>query len=141
MRPPSAEIQNTGPSKNDLFITEMIENLKNKYDTVRAKSLHAELQLAEKPLVIDVRLREMFHQSHVPGAVNIPQDDLGQRKAEIPEDRDTCIVMVCNIGRFSKHTTLYLKSLGYRNVRSMKGGLDEWVRKGLKTESTSVSTQ
>ena len=141
MRPPSAEIQNTGPSKNDLFITEMIENLKNKYDTVRAKSLHDELQLTEKPLVVDVRLPEMFHQSHVPGAVNFPQDDLGQRKAELPEDRDTRIVMVCNIGRFSKHTTLYLKSLGYRNVRSMKGGLDEWVRKGLETESTSVSTQ
>jgi rhodanese-related sulfurtransferase len=44
--------------------------------------------------------------------------------------------MVCNIGKFSKQTTLYLKSLGYRNVRSMKGGLSEWVRKGHPTESS-----
>ena len=45
------------------------------------------------------------------------------------------VVMVCGIGRFSKYTTLYLKSLGYRNVRSMKGGVNEWVRKGQATES------
>ena len=42
---------------------------------------------------------------------------------------------VCNIGKFSKHATLYLKSKGYRNVRSAKGGLNEWVRKGLPVES------
>ena len=47
--------------------------------------------------------------------------------------------MVCGIGKFSKSTTLYLKSMGYRNVRSMKGGLNEWVRKGLATESRAVA--
>ena len=55
------------------------------------------------------------------------------RSAELPEDRDAPIVTVCNIGKFSKHATLYLKSKGYRNVRSAKGGLNEWVRKGYDT--------
>jgi rhodanese-related sulfurtransferase len=41
--------------------------------------------------------------------------------------------MVCGIGKFSKPTTLFLKSLGYRNVRSLKGGFNEWVRKQLPT--------
>ena len=35
---------------------------------------------------------------------------------ELPDDPDTAIVMVCNIGKSSKFTTLYLKSLGYREV-------------------------
>ena len=74
---------------------------------------------------------------HVPGSVNIPQDDLAGRAGELPQDRDAPIVMVCNIGRFSKHTVLHLKSMGYRNVRSMKGGLNEWVRQGLPTERQS----
>ena len=78
-----------------------------------------------------------YEPSHVPGSVNIPQDDLGGRAGELPDDRDAPLVMVCNIGKFSKQATLYLKSLGYRNVKSMKGGLNEWVRKGLATESNS----
>ena len=53
----------------------------------------------------------------------------------LPADRDTPIVMVCGIGKFSKNTTLYLKSMGYRRVRSLKGGINEWVRKQQPTEA------
>ena len=81
---------------------------------------------------------DMYAQSHIAGAVNIPQDDLGTRAGELPEDRGARIVMVCGIGKFSKPATLYLKSLGYRNVRNLKGGLGEWVRKGQPVESSAV---
>ncbi len=134
------EGESSAPSKNDEVMAEMIENLKNKYDSIRAKDLNESLATGDKPTVIDVRLPDHYNESHVPGAINIPQEDLRQRKHELPEDRDAPIVMVCNIGRFSKHTTLYLKSMGYRNVRSMKGGLDEWIRKDLPTESSAVET-
>lgn len=125
------------PGKNDQFVAEMIENLKNPHDTVKAKDLSERLAGAGRPLIVDVRPPEMYADGHIPGSVNIPQDDLSQRKGELPEDRGADIVMVCGIGRFSKHTTLFLKSMGYRNVRSMKGGLDEWVRKGFPTEKSS----
>jgi cysteine synthase/rhodanese-related sulfurtransferase len=129
------EEEKSGPSKSDLLLNEMMENLKNPHDSVAAKRLNEQLQAESKPLVIDIRTPEHFAESHVPGAINVPQDDLGQRTGELPEDRDASIVMVCNIGKFSKQATLYLKSLGYRNVKSMKGGLNEWVRKGLETEA------
>ena len=70
--------------------------------------------------------------------MNIPQDDLAARADELPEDREAPIVMVCNIGKFSKQTVLYLKSMGYRNVRSMKGGMNEWVRKEQPVVTDSV---
>jgi cysteine synthase/rhodanese-related sulfurtransferase len=137
--PAKPTADSAAPSKNDQFVAEMMENLKNPYDSVRATALEKQLQdEAEKPMVIDIRLPEMFAESHVPGAVNIPQDDLPTRAEELPKDREAAIVMVCNIGKFSKQTVLYLKSMGYRNVRSMKGGLNEWVRKGLATESSAV---
>ncbi len=130
--------ENSGPSKNDLLMAEMIENLKNPHDTVRVKDLHEQLQEDSKPLVIDIRSEEMFEESHIPGSVNIPQDDLGRRAGELPEDRHAPIITVCNIGKFSKHATLYLKSKGYRDVRSAKGGLNEWVRKGFPTVSSQL---
>ena len=137
MRPEESgsEQSDAAPSKNDELVAEMLENLKNKHDTVRATVLSEQLSTPDAPTVIDIRIPDHYSESHVPGAINIPQDDIKSRKDELPEDRDAPIVMVCNIGRFSKYATLYLKSMGYRNVKSMKGGVDEWIRKGLPTEA------
>ena len=129
------EDRSQGPSKNDQFLAELIENLKNPHDTIRVKDLNEVIQAETHPLVVDIRNPNMFAEGHIPGSVNIPQEELGQRAEDLPEDRDAAIVTVCNIGKFSKHATLYLKSKGYRNVRSAKGGLNEWVRKGFQTTS------
>jgi cysteine synthase/rhodanese-related sulfurtransferase len=128
----------SGPTKNDLLISDMLENLKNPYDSIRAKKLQEAIDQSDPPLIVDVRSGEMFAEVRIPGSVNIPQDDLAGRSGELPEDRDALIIMVCGIGKFSKQTTLFLKSMGYRNVRSMKGGVNEWVRKGLPTESSAL---
>jgi rhodanese-related sulfurtransferase len=95
---------------------------------------------AAGPLVIDVRPLAQYAERHIPGAVNLPQAELSQRKGELPPDRNTPIVMVCGIGKFSKPTTLFLKSLGYRNVRSLKGGINEWVRKQQPTTAAPPTT-
>jgi rhodanese-related sulfurtransferase len=119
----------------------MMENLKNPFDSVAVADLARELDGgdpgAPKPVVYDVRPPQQYADLHIPGSVNLPQSELSNRKGELPADRNLPIVMVCGIGKFSKPTTLYLKSLGYRNVRSLKGGINEWVRKRQPTEPGS----
>jgi cysteine synthase/rhodanese-related sulfurtransferase len=127
-----------GPSRNDRLMDEMMENLKNPYDSVRVAALAKELENGGGPLIVDVRPPELYAEAHIAGSVNIPQSELGARIGELPEDRDAPIVMVCGIGKFSKPTTLYLKSLGYRNVRNLKGGLNEWLRKGQPLEAAGA---
>lgn len=138
--PGDAGSQTAGPTKDEQLLAEMIENLKNQYDTVKADDLERQLAEQVAPVVVDVRSAQIYAESHIIGSVNIPQEELVQRTGELPDDRESPIVMVCNIGKFSKHTTLYLKSMGYRQVRSMKGGLNEWIRKGHPTESSVVGT-
>lgn len=133
--------QSASTSSNDRFLAELIENLKNPHDTIRVKDLNDQLTTDPAPLILDIRVAEHFAESRIPGSVNIPQDDLSARGGELPVDRDAPIVTVCNIGKFSKHATLILKSKGYRNVRSAKGGLNEWVRKGYSTESGLVAAE
>jgi len=126
-----------GNGKADQFLASMMENLKNPYDTVPVDDLRRTLD-AEAPLVVDIRPRELFDQTRIPGSVNIPMEEIPDRAAEFPDDRQSPIVMVCGIGKFSKQWTLYLKSLGYRDVRSLKGGVAEWVRKGCPTQSNGT---
>jgi cysteine synthase/rhodanese-related sulfurtransferase len=128
-----------GPSKDEQFLEQMFENLKNPYDSLRVDDLQQALRESEKPLVVDVRESELYDQLHIPESVNIPMQEIPQRSAELPENREAPIVLVCGIGKFSKHWTLYLKSMGYRNVRSLKGGVNEWVRKGAPTEPVSAN--
>jgi cysteine synthase/rhodanese-related sulfurtransferase len=128
--PPDKKAESDGTSEAERVLAKMVENLKNPHDTIRVNVLREMLQSAEKPLIVDVRPADIYAESRIDGSVNIPQSELPDRAGELPDDRDAHIVMVCGIGKFSKNTTLYLKSMGYRNVRSMKGGVNEWVRKG-----------
>jgi cysteine synthase/rhodanese-related sulfurtransferase len=127
---------NAGPSKNEQFLESMFENLKNPFDTIPVDELRQSLDGLAKPLVVDVRETELYGQLSIPGSVNIPMQEIPGRTAEFPGDRHAPIVLVCGIGKFSKHWTLFLKSMGYRNVRSLKGGVNEWVRKGGPTRSS-----
>jgi cysteine synthase/rhodanese-related sulfurtransferase len=136
--PPANARAEAAPGKHDQFVESMVENLKNPYDSVAPTALSEELAQATKPLVVDVRPAGQFADVHIPGSINIPQSDLATRAAELPQDRSSPIVMVCGIGKFSKYTTLYLKSMGYRNVRSMKGGINEWVRKNQPVDSKAA---
>jgi cysteine synthase/rhodanese-related sulfurtransferase len=136
--PPADAPAEAAAGKHDQFVESMVENLKNPYDSVAPTALSEELAQAVKPLVVDVRPAGQFADVHIPGSINIPQSDLAARAGELPPDRSSPIVMVCGIGKFSKYTTLYLKSMGYRNVRSMKGGINEWVRKNQPVESQTA---
>jgi len=136
--PGNGKVDAGAASENDQFLSAMMENLKNPYDSVRADQLNGDLAGPQRPLMIDVRPPDMFAKSHIAGSVNIPMEELAKRTAELPSERNAPIVMVCGIGKFSKTWSLYLKSLGYRNVRSLKGGVNEWVRKGHPVESDAV---
>ena len=130
--------QGHGTGRNDQFVAMLMENLNNPYDSILVDDLSPELQEPDSPLMIDVRPAEMFAKQHITDSINIPMGALAQRASELPTDRDTPIIMVCNLGKTSLNSTLLLKSMGYRNVRSMKGGVTEWVRKGRPTQSTAV---
>ena len=115
------------------LMAEMIENAKSSGDTIEIDEVVALLEKGE-PMVIDVRPRERYEQAHVAGAVNIPLEDMGKWASSLPEDKDAPIITVCNVGQTSITGLLYLKSLGYRNVKSMNGGTTGWIEKGLPSD-------
>ncbi len=128
--------QASSRSKREELLDEMIENTRaNPGLTIDVASAH-ELWKKQQPFVIDVRDYDDYSQTHVHGAVNIPLDELPDRKSELPEDRDTPILTVCQRGNISLPGVLFLASLGYQNVRSITGGTSAWQEMGYATESS-----
>jgi rhodanese-related sulfurtransferase/DNA-binding transcriptional ArsR family regulator len=93
------------------------------------------MERAKKGLVtvLDVRPPEEFAAGHVPGAVNIPIQELAKRLAELPKRRE--VVAYCR-GPYclmSYDAVELLRKKGIK-ARRMQDGLPEWRLAGLPTE-------
>ncbi|MCA1947196.1 MAG: rhodanese-like domain-containing protein [Armatimonadetes bacterium] len=93
---------------------------------VAPHELAERLRGEEKPLVVDVREPDETAVSKLPGALCIPMDQLPERLAELPKDRD--IVVVCRSGARSGACTRYLIQSGFTRVKNLRGGMIGWSR-------------
>ena len=73
--------------------------------------------------MIDVRTDAEFQQGHLPGAINIPYDQIVERRAELPPDLNRPIVLYCRSGRRSGIARQSLEKLGFTNAINA-GGYD-----------------
>jgi hydroxyacylglutathione hydrolase len=80
----------------------------------------------ETPAVLDVRRRGEFEEIHIPGAQNIPLDELPQRFDEI--DREQPLAVICAGGYRSSIASSLLARAGFANVQNVQGGTEEWER-------------
>jgi rhodanese-related sulfurtransferase len=87
---------------------------------------------AQAPYVLDVRTVEEYVSGHVPGAVNIPHDQLASRLAEVPKDRD--VVLYCRSGRRAVLAGEVLADNGYAHLEHLQGDITAWVDQGRPVE-------
>ncbi len=74
---------------------------------------------ADKPFLLDVRTAQEFANGHIPGAVNIPVDDLRSRLNELPQDRK--IAVYCQVGQRGYIATRILVQKGF-SAANIGGG-------------------
>ena len=80
----------------------------------------------KKVLLIDVRSVQEFKEGHLRGAINIPLYEL-EKHLEDLKDKEQVIIVYCARGYRSKQAKEKLEKLGYKNVYSLKGGLEEML--------------
>jgi len=92
----------------------------------------------EATYVLDVRSPEEYASGHVPGAVNIPYDQIASRMAEVPKDQD--VVLYCKSGRRAGIAAEVLAGQGYTRLQHLEGDIVAWVEKGRPVETPKDPT-
>jgi hydroxyacylglutathione hydrolase len=83
------------------------------------------------PAVIDVRTGFEFKAGHIPGAINAPVWKILLRLVSLPQDKNTELVVLCELGPRAVMGKALLGFIGYRNVTLLTGHMAAWRRSGL----------
>ena len=86
--------------------------------------------------VVDVREPEEWISGVIPGSVRMPMGEVGERHHEL--DPAIPVVTVCHSGVRSLFSADELIAAGFRDVRSLSGGMVAWVEAGQPVEDDRV---
>jgi phage shock protein E len=102
--------------------------------TVTPDALLARQAAKDRDLVVlDVRTPEEFAAGHVPGAVNVPHDQVGARLGELDKFRDKDVVVYCRSGRRSGLALSVLEQAGFKRLGHLEGDMNAWSAAGRPT--------
>jgi rhodanese-related sulfurtransferase len=84
-------------------------------------------------VVLDVRTPEEFAEGHVPGAVNVPHDQVGARLGELQSLKDKDVVLYCRSGRRAGMAAEVLQQAGFTRLQHLEGDMQGWTAAGRPT--------
>ncbi|WP_176512991.1 rhodanese-like domain-containing protein [Pseudomonas faucium] len=85
---------------------------------------------ADKALVIDIRPSKDYSAGHIVGAVNIPQDKMANRMAELEKHKEKTLIVVDAMGQQSGMVCRDLLKAGYTAAK-LSGGVSSWKADNL----------
>ena len=87
----------------------------------------AQLMKSESDYVLlDVRTVQEFSENHIPGAICIPNENIGDEDVPQLPDKNALILVYCRSGNRSKQAAEKLARAGYTNVKEF-GGIIDWT--------------
>jgi adenylyltransferase/sulfurtransferase len=99
----------------------------NNATEITAVELKARLDRGEPIRIIDVREPNEYQINRLPGSTLIPLGDVPKRYVELdPADE---IVVQCRSGARSARAADFLRSVGFKRVLNLKGGILDWIDK------------
>ena len=82
-------------------------------------------------VLIDVRSPEEYAEGHIPGAINMPHDQIEQYVSQLDDIRDKPILIYCRSGRRAKLALEDLKARSFADVSHLEGDMMGWNGAGL----------
>jgi rhodanese-related sulfurtransferase len=111
-----------------------LSTLPEGFDLIRADGLNVELVENPDIFLLDTRSPDEWDTGYIAGAEFIWVDEFMSNRDLLPADLDTPIVVYCGSSYRAGIVTVWLRLLGYTNVRNLVGGINAWVAAGLPLE-------
>jgi phage shock protein E len=111
---------------------QLVENAKKQVTEISPDEA-AEKAKTGEGVIIDVRDNDEWDEEHIDGAVHLNRGTIELDIEEKVTDPNALIICHCGGGGRSALAAESLQKMGYKNVRSMAGGLKAWKATGLPT--------
>ncbi|MBQ7331465.1 MAG: rhodanese-like domain-containing protein [Oscillospiraceae bacterium] len=95
------------------------------YMNITAQQAKEMMDSQEGYIILDTRTQEEYDESHIPGALLIPHDEIKEKAEDVLTDKNQLILVYCRSGRRSKLAAEALAELGYTNIKEF-GGIIDW---------------
>ncbi len=106
-------------------------------ERIARDELKAKLDRGDDVVVVEALPPRYFEDAHLPGAINIPHEEVETLAPKLLPDKAAEIVVYCasQTCRNSALAARRLLRLGYTRVREYDEGKADWIEAGLPTES------
>jgi rhodanese-related sulfurtransferase len=107
--------------------------------TISREQIRAQLDDGQSLTIVEALPRQYFDAEHLPGAVNIPHDEIREKAPQMLPDKDSLIVVYCASTECqnSRIATETLRQMGYSNAFEYVEGKKDWMEAGLPVQSSS----
>lgn len=85
-------------------------------------------------MLIDVRPEEDFKQGHIPGAINMPHENIEAYLSELNIHKDKPIIVYCQSGKKATLAIKMLQDLDFPDVLHLEGDMLGWNASRLPVE-------
>ncbi len=106
--------------------------------TITREQIKEKLDKQEPMTIVEALPKKYFDAEHLPGALNIPHDEIRHQAPKELPDKDAFIVVYCasTTCQNSKIATSTLQQMGYTNTFEYVQGKQHWLEANLPIEST-----
>lgn len=112
-----------------LVVLLILQQARNSGRNLSSRELTAMVN-RDEAFIIDIRPKKEFTTGHIVGSVNISNDQLKTRMAEIEKHKDKTIIVVCASGINAGAACSELKKAGF-TVARLSGGITGWRSENL----------
>lgn len=99
--------------------------MENSYEQITPAEAKEIMDNENGYVILDVRTQEEYNETHIDGAILIPDYEITAKAENILKDKNQLILVYCRSGRRSKNAASELVKLGYTNIKEF-GGIIDW---------------